>query len=932
MARDILAHADTSTHQPASSTTPSEAASTLQTQFTLPAILSKRDLTVLMLLVILFIANTNGVQFAGPSAFFYWTLGLLTFLVPCAYVTQWLASHFPGQAAPYLWASRILGPRWSFFSAFCAWLPGVLAVVSTIESGLLFMQYLVPTWFVTPTQQGIAIILVLLVPTAITCLPLRWLRHILRLIAVFYVGAFLLLGVAGGWWLMHGHSAALAFNRPASWLPTPGNGAVYGVIILAYLGVDVPLFMGGEIRGGDAGVKRATSYVWWGVAVTAVAYMVGTFGIMAIVPPSQAGTMAAPMLTVRAVFGPAAATATAITFAVSQISVTIVYLLLFSRLLLVLAQDRRLPVGLAVVNRFGVPVRSIIAQAGVVAIVTILALVTLPILFGAFLQTGELALMIYNIMQAATTIIWVASLIQMFMFVPWLLFHHGWRDRVPCKKRMLLLGMVFLGTGASLAALWVTASSSWLPGQISNKNWTILVLGVALFSGLMGWLGGELPRMYALLREQKQATEREMRLHAKLQESFNEQQVLVQQQQVLVDELNRLYHEQALAALTDAVTGLPNHRAIIAEIEGVISSCQQSLSSCAMLFIDLDHFKQINDTWGHRAGDAILREVGRRLRSSVRQEDLVGRYGGEEFALVLREVGIQEASETAERILNALRSQPCEWEREDTQAIVSIAVTASIGVAIYQLHGCTREEMIHHADQAMYRAKRTGRNRVCIADTSLDDASQMPPCRQEDLLIEEDRLREQTGVQALAIAAAARDGVTGTHAHRMSLLIEAVGHHLNLAEEELHLLRLSAIVHDLGKIGIPDAILNKAGPLTEQEWAIMRTHPEIGQQMLEELGGVFSRLAKIVVAHHERWDGNGYPHRIAGEQIPLCARILSVVDAYDAMTSRRPYHEPLTTSEARAELQRCSGSQFDPRIVSAFMQVIEAPEMALSNS
>ena len=111
----------------------------------------------------------------------------------------------------------------------------------------------------------------------------------------------------------------------------------------------------------------------------------------------------------------------------------------------------------------------------------------------------------------------------------------------------------------------------------------------------------------------------------------------------------------------------------------------------------------------------------------------------------------------------------------------------------------------------------------------------------------------------------------------------------------------------------------------------MRTHPQIGQQMLTELGGVFTRLAQIVVAHHERWDGTGYPHGIAGEQIPLCARILSVVYAYDAMTSRRPYHEPLPIAEARTELLRCSGSQFDPRVVHAFLQVAEAPEEALSS-
>src|SRR5690348_6153157 len=130
----------------------------------LPAVLGTGDLVVLMVLIVLFVANNNGVQLAGPAAFFYWGLGLLTFLLPCAYVTRWLALRFPGQGAPYLWATRILGERWSFFSAFAAWLPGVLVTVAAIQSGLIFVQYLAPTWFVSPVEQGLAIVLILIVP------------------------------------------------------------------------------------------------------------------------------------------------------------------------------------------------------------------------------------------------------------------------------------------------------------------------------------------------------------------------------------------------------------------------------------------------------------------------------------------------------------------------------------------------------------------------------------------------------------------------------------------------------------------------------------------------------------------------------------------------------------------------------------------------
>ncbi len=141
------------------------------------------------------------------------------------------------------------------------------------------------------------------------------------------------------------------------------------------------------------------------------------------------------------------------------------------------------------------------------------------------------------------------------------------------------------------------------------------------------------------------------------------------------------------------------------------------------------------------------------------------------------------------------------------------------------------------------------------------------------------------------------------------------------------MIRLAALLHDLGKIGIPDAVLHKPGPLTAEEWAIMRGHPEIGQQILAQVGGVFALLSRIVVAHHERWDGKGYPHGLAKEAIPIGARILSVVDSYDAMLSDRPYRKPLSAAQARAELRRCSGSQFDPIVVAAFLQVLDEGEV-----
>ncbi len=396
--------------------------------------------------------------------------------------------------------------------------------------------------------------------------------------------------------------------------------------------------------------------------------------------------------------------------------------------------------------------------------------------------------------------------------------------------------------------------------------------------------------------------------------------ISVQQQKVFLEEVNRLYQEHALAAITDVITGLPNHRAVMSKFDDMLTQCQRMQRSCAVLFIDLDHFKRINDTWGHRAGDMILHEVAQRLHATLRENDFVGRYGGEEFAILLNDTGVDEASQIAERLRVAVNAEPCPWQAEDEQKPILIPVTTSIGVAVYQLHGILREQLISNADSAMYRAKRAGRNRVCIADVGMD------PIQEPAAASLACHTPEEEVVQALTAAAHARDCGTSAHAYRMVQLAEATAHALGRSEEEIHLIRLAALLHDIGKIGIPDAILHKPGPLTSDEWIVMRSHPEVGRMILEQTGGNLRVLSNIVVAHHERWDGHGYPKGLVGESIPLGARILSVVDSYDAMTSRRTYRELLSHNDAKAELQRCAGSQFDSQVVEAFLSVLESQE------
>jgi diguanylate cyclase (GGDEF)-like protein/putative nucleotidyltransferase with HDIG domain len=381
--------------------------------------------------------------------------------------------------------------------------------------------------------------------------------------------------------------------------------------------------------------------------------------------------------------------------------------------------------------------------------------------------------------------------------------------------------------------------------------------------------------------------------------------------------LNEANERLAALATIDPLTSLPNHRTVIARVEEELSLCQHAQRSCAFLFLDIDHFKHINDTWGHRAGDEILREVGRRLMSTVRQEDFVGRYGGEEFAIVLANTRLEEAKQTAERLCKALAKDPCLWEPGEAQSTVSIQITGSFGIAVYQLHGTTRETLIEAADSAMYQAKHSGRNCFCVAGDEFAEAGKKPETNS-------DRQTQETQViQALLAAANAHDLETSAHALRMMQMVEAIASQLGCSKEEIYLIRVAALLHDIGKIGVPDHILHKPGPLTDEEWAVMRRHPKIGHQILAQVGKKFELVSHIVVAHHERWDGRGYPYGLSEDMIPLGARILTVADSYDAMTSDRPYRAALPAPEAMAELRSCSGYQFDPRVVEAFIQVLE---------
>jgi len=395
---------------------------------------------------------------------------------------------------------------------------------------------------------------------------------------------------------------------------------------------------------------------------------------------------------------------------------------------------------------------------------------------------------------------------------------------------------------------------------------------------------------------------------------------------------------EALAA-TDGMTGLVNHRAFQELLCDTLERAQQEGCPVSLILLDVDHFKQYNDTFGHPAGDDVLRTVASLLRQEVRQGDFPARYGGEEFAILLPNTDIQSARQVAERVRAAIAAYPFAHRQ----------VTVSMGVAGSDAkEPLGPEALIERADRALYAAKRCGRNRVMLAaDPAVAEAASLPEpggtasggtngllsidsLRQSwdflEGLISEETWQALAGVFPLLQL---RDEQTMAHSWRVARYALRLAHEvvrLNLkpvGSETLQELVVGALLHDIGKIGIPDTILFKPGPLDEKEWQVMRQHPEQGAEVLKSFPQLACALS-VVRHHHERWDGTGYPEGLVGEAIPLSARIFAIADTLEAMCSNRPYRRALPFAVIRDEIARLAGSQFDPALVGAFLNVPEA--------
>jgi diguanylate cyclase (GGDEF)-like protein/putative nucleotidyltransferase with HDIG domain len=359
-------------------------------------------------------------------------------------------------------------------------------------------------------------------------------------------------------------------------------------------------------------------------------------------------------------------------------------------------------------------------------------------------------------------------------------------------------------------------------------------------------------------------------------------------------------------ARTDALTGLANRRGFDELFAVEVERSLTSESPLALLLLDLDDFKSVNERLGHAGGDRVLRAFATALNDSIRRIDHAARIDGEGFAVLLPDTEPHSAYLLAERLRRRLSEEVPAYP---------VKLQVSIGVASSPKHGLTASELMHAGDRALHAAKSLGRDRAVMYDAeivgSLIAAEERGELRREENL---------AAVMVLAETLDIRDTGTARHSQTVGHLAALTARRLGMPDDLVERVRLAGVLHDIGKIGVPDAILRKPGPLTDDEYEEMKNHASLGARIVA--GANLEDISAWVLAHHERPDGRGYPHGLRDHDIPLEAKILAVADSYEAMTSDRVYRMSIGHAAAQDELRRCAGEQFDPVVVDALVAAL----------
>ena len=351
---------------------------------------------------------------------------------------------------------------------------------------------------------------------------------------------------------------------------------------------------------------------------------------------------------------------------------------------------------------------------------------------------------------------------------------------------------------------------------------------------------------------------------------------------LIIDITSRKQAEEQLEFMSfhDTVTGLKNRTFMEQQLT---DSDEPNQLPLGLVMVDVNGLKMVNDSLGHRAGDEMLQRTAKVLERACPTKGTASRWGGDEFLILLPATSADELNQISQDIINGCASDPDD----------GVPLSAAVGFALKQRHHEDLQEVLATAEDAMYQQK-------------MSQASSS----------------KNTLVASLQRTLAEKSHETEEHARRLQTWAVALARELSLPPSQLNEVALLALLHDIGKVAIPEAILNKPGPLSKDEKAVMDQHPEIGYRIAAASPDL-AFVAEGIRAHHERWDGAGYPRGLRQDTIPLAARIVAIVDAFEAMTSQRPYRDPIPTAEAVAEIAACSGSQFDPALVQTFLQWYE---------
>jgi diguanylate cyclase (GGDEF)-like protein/putative nucleotidyltransferase with HDIG domain len=368
----------------------------------------------------------------------------------------------------------------------------------------------------------------------------------------------------------------------------------------------------------------------------------------------------------------------------------------------------------------------------------------------------------------------------------------------------------------------------------------------------------------------------------------------------------QLYERAEQRSRIDELTGLFNRRHFEERLKEEIARHSRYGDVFSIFMLDLDNFKTYNDIYGHPAGDILLGQVGKIVKSSVRSGDQAFRYGGDEFVVILPQTAVDDAYVVAERVRVRIAREMEEKE---------ISVTCSIGLASYPSDGVIFGELITVADTALYFAKRTGGNRVYLSSKILSES--------QDNAGTYARRNGLSAIYALVSTVEAKDPYTYGHSRKVNTYAVALAEAIGLSPEDVSRVSTAALLHDIGKIGVPDKVLNKKGKLNAEDWEAIKAHPRLGATIVGNVPNLVPCVS-IILHHHERWDGSGYPEGLKGEEIPIEARILAIADSFEAMSSARPYRPALCDEKVLKQLRLGAGSQFDPELVEVFLGIIEA--------